>query len=134
VRRKLFNFAAAVSLVLLVFIVGCTTSRTYETSETLLREAIPVAVLNTMALGGNFDTSARAYFAEINLLGWGYTAIRVTWTPTSEPGSIRVTADAYGYNWITGTLIKYDDPDDELKFHRQLKIALDRASTQTSGR
>lgn len=125
--KRLF---AMLSVLSLAFVAGCTTSRTYDTSDALLREQIPVAVVKTMGFRGQFDTSARTYFADLNILGLYYTTLKVTWEPTSKAGRIRVTADAWSCGWPAGTLIKYYDTDEEQEFHRQLKVALDRASTQ----
>jgi hypothetical protein len=103
--RRLTRNAVATLTVLSAF-VGCTTTRNYEVPEASLRQAIPSAVKNTMHVSGSFDGSSRAYFADLDMLGYGYTALRVTWEPTAEPSHFRVTADAYGYNAYTGTLIK----------------------------
>ena len=65
----------------------------------------------------------------MNLLGYAYEAIKVTWEPTSQPGHFRVTADAFGYNCYAGMLIKYDDAAEELQFHQQLAAALKVATT-----
>jgi hypothetical protein len=83
-----------------------------------------------MHAGGFFDGSSRVYFADLNMLGYGYTALRVTWEPTADLRHIRVTADAYGYNAYTGRLIKYDDSDAEREFHRQLEALLAFAATR----
>ena len=124
--RLLFTI---LSVLPLAFIAGCTTTRTYDTSEALLLKAIPVAVTKTMSneiitVHGNFDPSSRTFFADLNLFPFGYLALTITWQPTSAPGRIRVTADASEEIWFTGTLINYDNPDIELEFHRQLGIAL----------
>jgi len=110
--------------------MGCTTTRTYETSEASLRVAIPIAVEKTMHVSGYFDASSKSYFADLNMLGYAYAALKVTWQPAAQPGQIRVTADAYGYNCFTGTLIKYDDDDAEQEFHCQLKALLGSSATQ----
>jgi len=115
---------------ILFVITGCTTTRNYEVSEAALRQAIPTAVEHTMHYGGSFDGSSKAYFADLNMLGYAYTALRVTWEPTADSRQMRVTADAYGYNMYTGTLIKYDDADAEREFHHQLESLLASATTR----
>jgi hypothetical protein len=85
--KRLYTILSALSL---AFVAGCTTIRTYATSEALLREKIPVAV-QIMGFQGQFDTSARSYFADRSF--FGYDALKVMWEPASGPGRIRVTAE-----------------------------------------
>jgi hypothetical protein len=82
-------------------------------------------IWKTMRVQGDFETSTRAYFADLNFFGFWYAALRVTWEPTLKPGTIRVTADFYGYNCITLFVIEFDDADEELEFHRRDKRALE---------
>ena len=108
---------------------GCATSRVYDTSETALLKAIPAAAASVGFQGveGHFNTASRTYFVDANLIfGFGYKAMRITWEPMPGLGRMVVTADAYGGSPATLYLWRYDDPDMELEFHRQLAIALGR--------
>jgi len=114
----------AAVLALLVFLAGCSTTRIYQTSEPALREAIPIAAGKATLFKGAFDPSSRTYFLRGNFFGFFIVEFQVTWEPTSEPGSMRVTARELEFPWVTGYLVGFRDEKIEKDFHHQLMLVL----------
>jgi hypothetical protein len=109
---------------LLVFLAGCSTTRIYHTSEPALREAIPIAAEKATMFKGAFDPSSRTYCIHGNFFGFLLVEFQVTYKPTSEPGSMRVTARELEFPWVYDYLVGFRDENIEKDFHHELMLVL----------